>query len=375
MDGLRGIAMLFVFIGHFDSLWVGGIHANNSVGCFLRLVYADGTFGSSFFMLLSAFFAYGSRMNGRKPFREFLEGRFWRLYPLYLALMLVYLIGCVTIPKLSKLPPDPLHVALFIAGNLLVLPGILPIKPLMDVTWTLSFIIFFYFVEAGLARVFRAAGVSRFGRITFLTTAGILWARSSSIFGWWEARTAIFWCGMALWEVVDAMSGQRRQWAVRLTAPAAVITLLGIWCRTHVMLSEPQGGYAAVAFWVTLITSVTLSAFLWVANFGPGWWKQLLAAPLLRQLGAASYSFYLTHAFAVKAFRLIVMPRLAGAAMTPWVFWACQIGGLALSIGVALTVFSLVEDPFSRLRRTDGSILFDANRVRRGSNQAAFSPS
>src|SRR4051812_42907376 len=66
MDGLRGLAMLFVFVGHFGITWSQLVHPAGTPSAFLRLVDADAALGSGFFMLLSGFFAYGSLMRGRK---------------------------------------------------------------------------------------------------------------------------------------------------------------------------------------------------------------------------------------------------------------------------------------------------------------------
>src|ERR1700692_2910002 len=107
MDGLRGIAMLFVFLGHFGPVWSNLVHPKGAAGFFLRLVDADATFGSSFFMLISAFFTYGSLMGGEKDFGKLLRARIWRLYPLYLIMTVVYVVGSIVFPKMSRLPANP----------------------------------------------------------------------------------------------------------------------------------------------------------------------------------------------------------------------------------------------------------------------------
>jgi len=348
MDGLRGIAMLFVFLGHFAMVWTKSVHPGGAAGVFLRLVDADATFGSSLFMLLSGFFAYGSLARGKKSFGEFLRGRIWRLYPLYLIMTFVYVLGSLVFPKMSKLPADPHVATLFILQTLLFLPGLLHVKPLMDVAWTLSFVILFYFVEGAVARLFKLWGISRLSRFVLLAGASLLWAQAGDSTGWWQPRTAIFWVGMALSEAVGAMSGERLAWATRLTAPAAVVTILGVWLRTDLMMRRDPL-IAPLAVERFMITAVTLFAFIWVAYFGPQWWKHLLSGQQLRKLGAASYSFYLTHGFAVKAFSFGIIPWLGTAARMQLVFGASQIVGLALSIAIARVVYTMVESPLSKL--------------------------
>ncbi len=350
LDGLRGVAMLFVFIGHFAPIWARLVPRNGSASFFLRLVYADATLGSSFFMLLSGFFGYGSLMRGKREFGEFMRGRLWRLYPLYLIMTAVYVAGAILIPKMSKLPGDPRHAAIFLLETLFFLPGLLPIKPLMDVAWTLSFVVLFYFIECAFSGSFKAWRVRRVARFALLLGAAAAWAAWGDFSRWWEPRTTVFWIGMALWEAIDGMSGHRQTWATRLVTPAVGIAIGGVLLRTALMLDKPDTGVVSLMLLRAAITSVVLFWFVWVACFGPEWWKRLLSSSQLRKLGAASYSFYLTHGFAVKAFRFGVVPWLGPAvAGTESVFWMSQASGLVLAIMIARIVYRFVENPLSKL--------------------------
>jgi peptidoglycan/LPS O-acetylase OafA/YrhL len=303
-------------------------------------------------MLLSAFFTYGSLMRGKRHFGEFLTGRLWRIYPLYLIMVLVYIGGCLVFPSMSKLPANLGAAAVYLVETLLFLPGLLPIRPLMDVSWTLSFVILFYFIAAGLAQLFRWWGLARVRRFTLLTLAALLWAFTGNVTGWWEPRTAIFWTGMALSEVIGAVTLTQARFAaaMRLSVWAAVITMLGAGLRTWMMMGRPDTGMVPFLVLRFIITSVTLCAFVWVAYFGPEWWKRLLSGPQLTRLGAASYSFYLTHGFSLKAFRYGIFPWLGDAVRLEPVFWISQIAGLALAIAIARVVYAFVELPLASMR-------------------------
>lgn len=348
MDGLRGIAMLLVFLGHFGSLWTASPHPAGAPTLYLKLIDADATFGSSFFMLLSGFFAYGALMRGNS-FGRFLRGRLWRIYPLYIFMNVVYILGSLLIPSISKLPPTLGETAIFLVQTAFFLPGILPVAPLMEVAWTLSFVVAFYFIEGACVSLFQRIGATRLTRVLFLSTAAVLWVYFGHTSGLWQTRTVAFWVGMVLLEVVEAFSGAWIELASKLVLPAAVIAILGFWLRTDLMLRKPDTGPIPLIVWHTAITSVTLFAFVWVARFGPDWWKRLLSAKQLCKLGAASYSFYLTHGFAVKAFRFGIVPWLGKAAYLPVVFWVTQILGLALAIYISRVAYVLIEDPLSKL--------------------------
>ncbi len=347
LDGLRGVAMLWVFLVHFGNPWVGLVSSGSSPAAFLRLLEADGSLGSSFFMLLSGFFSYTTLMAGRKGFRAFLRGRIARLYPLYFLMTGVYLAGSVLLPQMSKIPPRPLAAVAFIASNLLFLPGVFHIEALMEVSWTMSFIVLFYFVAGAITVLFRLCRLSRVEKFLFLILSAAIWAVAGHYTGWWQPRTNILWIGMALSEAVDAMSGARNNLATRIVALAASVALAGILLRTWLMMTRPDTGPIPIDLLRNLFTVTGLFAFAWVTHFGPDWWKRLLSANLLRQMGAASYSFYLTHGITVKIFRFGVVPLLGKAAGLPVVFWVCQILGLVMSVIVARIVFEYVENPIA----------------------------
>jgi len=166
--------------------------------------------------------------------------------------------------------------------------------------------------------------------------------------GWWEPRTAILWTGMALAELMAVMSDKAPQ-ASKFVPLALLVTLSGVWLRTHLMLAGSETPVLPLLVWRSIITSLTLPAFCWTCYFGPAWWKNLLAASHLRRLGAASYSCYLTHGFVVKLFKFGVLPLFGSAAGTAAVFWGSQMAGVALTALAAVAVYQLVEEPLVRL--------------------------
>lgn len=348
MDGLRGIAMLFVFMGHFSSVWEQLAPPSGAAHLFLRVVDADATLGSSLFMLLSGFFGYGSLRRGRN-FGAFLKGRLLRLYPLYFLMVSLYLVGCFVVPSLSKLPSDPSAAALFILENLMLLPGVFHMKLLLEVSWTLSFVLLFYFIEGVMVWAFRALGTARVWRFCVLSAGAVIWAWVGDHTLSWEPRTAVFWTGMALLEAVEWASTRGTKFGAALLFLASVLFPACIVLRTELMIRHASVANISLPLWTFAVTSVALSSLVWTARFGPGWWKQQLSSNWLRSLGAASYSFYLTHGFTLKAFRFGIIPWLGAAASHPVIFWVSQVLGLTMSVFVARVIFVAVESPISSL--------------------------
>jgi peptidoglycan/LPS O-acetylase OafA/YrhL len=261
----------------------------------------------------------------------------------------VYLVGSLLIPKLSKLPSNPFDFTIFLIGNLLLIPGLLSVRPLLDVAWTMSFIIFFYFIAGGLARFFRFSGMSRPWRLLLLISIGVVWATAGDATDLVPARTCMFWVGMSLSEIIQGTTGRRFVWATRLTVPGVALSIFGFWLRTHLMITRPPTGIVSLSLVRAAITSATLFAVVWVAYFGPDWWKRVLSMAPLCELGAVSYSYYLTHGFAIKIFRFVVLPHLGSYARTAVVFWSSQVLVLALSILIARLIYVMVESPLSSL--------------------------
>lgn len=346
LDGLRGVAMLLVFVGHFSAMWQTMQHPRGFAQYYLRLVNADATLGSSFFMLLSGFFAYGAMKRG-KTFGTFIRTRLCRLYPLYLVMTVAYIVGSLLIPSMSKLPEGGSHAAIFLLETLLFLPGVIPVRPLMDVGWTLSFIMLFYGISAAFAYLFRVWPLRRPWRFALLAGTGILWASICLVTAWWPVRTAILWVGMALTEIVQGIMGRRVLWAMRLTIPAVVLSVIGVLIRTYINLGGALPGLYALL--PVAVTSVTLFAFVWLAYYGPAWWQRLLSRPGLCALGTISYSYYLSHGLAIKAFRFGLAPLLGSFAASPAVFWSSQILILWLSILIARLVHTYIDKPLSDL--------------------------
>src|SRR5206468_4051189 len=55
----------------------------------------------------------------------------------------------------NRLPTSPQTLAWFLAANLLMLPGILPMRPMITVAWSLSYELFFYVFICLLATTLR----------------------------------------------------------------------------------------------------------------------------------------------------------------------------------------------------------------------------
>lgn len=144
MEGLRGIAVLMVFGVHYVALFFGWLapgHASAAVADGMREV---GHAGVDLFFVLSGYLIYGAVIRRPVDLRRFLSRRVERIYPTFLAVFVLYLALSFVFPAQSKIPAGTGSAALYLVANLLLLPGLFPIEPMITVAWSLSYEFAYY---------------------------------------------------------------------------------------------------------------------------------------------------------------------------------------------------------------------------------------
>ena len=138
MEGLRGLAVVLVFAVHFCTL-VRPWAADPGLVSVLDVLERLGHSGVDLFFVLSGYLIYGALIARPRPFGPFMRRRVQRIYPTFLAVFALYLVLSLLDPSHSKLPAPGASLVLFLLSNLLLLPGIFPLQPLIAVAWSLSY--------------------------------------------------------------------------------------------------------------------------------------------------------------------------------------------------------------------------------------------
>ena len=145
MEGLRGLAVVLVFLVHYSDLVTPWVEDSGPVALLARRVGDAGNIGVDLFFVLSGFLIYGGLMRREQAWRPFVRRRLRRLYPTFLVVLAAYTVLAIAIPTASDVfPTDPAAIAPFLVVNALLLPGIIPVEPFITVTWSLSYEVFFY---------------------------------------------------------------------------------------------------------------------------------------------------------------------------------------------------------------------------------------
>jgi peptidoglycan/LPS O-acetylase OafA/YrhL len=310
LDGLRGLAALYVVVHHiFERAFPGypGDHAPFWAGWFIY-----GRFAVVVFIVLSGFsLALSPARHGRRldAISRFARRRAWRILPAYWAALLFSLaVAWIVVPPPGQGLPEAKSV---LVNGLLVQNLVGAPRPNVSF-WSLA-------VEAQLYLLFPLllVIVRRWGALAMLATVTLLVA-AVGIVGPHVSRldtfviqsppdlAALFAVGILAAGIVRAGS-TRRSWPwhwLALAAAAPVIATIGwrgsVWTLDNL-------------FWVDLALGPAIACLLAALATGrPASLLRLLDVRPIRNLGACSYSLYLTHSpIVIVVYEKIVAGRVA----------------------------------------------------------------
>lgn len=332
MEGLRGIAVTLVFMVHFATLvepWVAG---SASAGL-LHGLHRIGNTGVDLFFALSGFLIYGALIRRPRPFVPFMARRIQRLYPTFLAVLTVYLALSLLFPQESKFPREPVEAGIYLVQNLLMLPGIFDIQPIITVAWSLSYEMFFYLAVPAVV-------------------AGL------GLRSWdWRARLALFLAAVALWQGLHLPHGRMCMFA----AGMIVVEILpqvrhrpgAAWLDAGALVAAPA---ALALVWVTglnaaalivLCAALVLVCLAAFSQLGP--LHKLLSWAPLRWLGNMSYSYYLFHGLALKAVFLVFGRLHAPTGDEGGLAMLVLPPAFAATLAASAALYLAIERPYSIL--------------------------
>ncbi|MDO9709517.1 acyltransferase family protein [Paracraurococcus lichenis] len=335
MEGLRGVAVLLVFLVHYCS----GVQVYLS-GKALMLadgIHLLGNVGVDLFFVLSGYLIYGALMRRPQPFADFMARRVRRLYPAFAVVMAAYLVLSHILPAESKLPSGGREAAAYILANLLLMPGIFPIQPIITVAWSLSYEMAFYVTLPALVGGLRLRAWPAPVRVAVFLAAVVL----AQVMHLPHPRIGMFVCGMLLVEAMPALCAVA---ALRTRLDAAAIVAVPL-CATA-LLYRSAGAFEALFLTCFLLCAAALA--------GRGPVARSLSMRPLRWLGNMSYSYYLLHGLMLKAMffalsHLPVAQHLGNAAL-----WVLLPPAFAVTVGGSVALFLTVEWPLS-LRPRDAT--------------------
>jgi len=307
LDALRGVGALCVLIFHYSTRF----HELFPQAKHVPFSFPGGNYRVLLFFCISGFAIFFT-LDRIRTVPDFVVNRFARLYPAYLAAMLLTL-SIEYLAQATQLLIGPVA----ILANLTMLQGFAFLPEVDGAYWTLTVEIAFYFC---MISIWKWIGLRR------LEPVLAAWLALRWLLHVWPDMperiimllvlryTPFFVIGMLAYRI---WAGQRT-W--RQQAPYAVLALLSV---------------ATMETWdVTVLAVVLLIAF---SALIVGRLRFIALRPLV-WLGGISYSFYLIH----QHVGFVVMLRMADAGYNPWIGFAMAFL-VALFLGTAINRF--VERP------------------------------
>jgi peptidoglycan/LPS O-acetylase OafA/YrhL len=366
LDGLRGLAALYVVVNHVFLRAFPGYPADHAPFWAGWFIY--GRFAVVVFIVLSGFSLalsparHGWRLDG---ISRFAHRRARRILPAYWAALAFSLaVAWLIVPQPGHGVPDAKSVVV----NGLLVQNVIGAPSPNGAFWSMA-------VEAQLYLLFPLLllMVRRWSAVVMVATVTLVVA-TVGIVGPRVARldtfviqsppdlAALFAVGILSAGIVGAGTA-RRAWPwpwLALGAAAPVVAMIwwqgSVWTLDHL-------------FWVDLALGPAIACLLAaLATSRPGRRAsivRLLDAPPMRNLGASSYSLYLTHApILVVVYELVVAGRVSQGVPAFLVTLALV---LPLTIVFARVFASVFEAPFRRPRSSAGA-------ARRWHRRAAGAP-
>jgi exopolysaccharide production protein ExoZ len=358
MEGIRGAAVTLVFFVHYFQLFAKPM-ADCATRRILSWAGAAGFSGVDLFFLLSGYLIYSVVRAEKRSLTHFFVRRGKRIYPTFLIVLFLYLV-VLLLTEQEKLPHETGAAVIYLLQNVLLLPGLFSIPPLITVAWSLSYEIFYY---AALPAVYRLFRMKRWSNPL---------ARSGFFFG---LAAIYFWCCVRWPDVaIPRLSLQPFQ-HIRLT-----MFVSGILC--YEALASPAvkkwigGRFEVVATAAGLGAVVAIPAMeervpayiqaamlffayglLMICCLGrpQGRLARTFSWTPLRWLGNMSYSYYLIHAFVLHGC-VAVLARLIRPWRTESVIWAALPFCFLATWAGASILFALVEKPLSFSKRRGESL-------------------
>jgi len=344
MEGLRGFAVFLVFLVHYVTFIDPWVAKPSALHSFASTVHTIGNTGVDLFFVLSGYLIYGSLISRPQRFLRFMSRRVERIYPAFIAVFVLYVVLAFVFPMEGKLPATPLSRTVYLVENFLLLPGLVPIEPMITVAWSLSYEMFFYLAIPLVIAVLGLRQRSLAWRSTFFSTVAIAFVVFCAGYGG-PVRMIMFISGILLYEVISGG-------VIRAPADGVALSTLAVGLLVTLLPIPGSGGYS-------LKVVILFVAFFWLCFgcFGKagGWLARGFAWTPLRWLGNMSYSYYLLHGLtlnaAFRSFALFVPAEERG----PWFFAALLPCMFAVTLVPTTMLFLLVERPYSLAPRRAGT--------------------
>mgnify|MGYP003868166649 CR=1 FL=1 len=335
LDLLRGVAACMVFVFHYAGMtspYTGGNFAWES---FEALALKLGSVGTNVLLMLSGFLISKSLSRPTFSYWEFLIRRSLRIFVPYTAIVGLTGVFLMVFPVFAKDHAGQ-SLAAYYLQQLLLWPGLFPSRPLLTVSWTLSYIFAGYCIIPLVAILWgRAAGYLKLW-VLVLSLCLVL----NVLTGCPMIRVCYIPAGCILAELVMRdQAALTSRWSLLRT----LVLGLAFLSLRFALESEPGEVRRVLYFFCGLgtVSSLAILSIYWSqivrVNF------QILPLRVLNFIGRRGYSFYLLHGAVTKLFVLVCVATAPGVFAHWFTSASLLLICLVVSSVVAEISFQLLE--------------------------------
>jgi peptidoglycan/LPS O-acetylase OafA/YrhL len=339
MEGIRGMAVLLVFLVHYYWLFKFLLAASPISSAIGRTLAEIGQAGVDVFFVLSGYLIYAAALKPNLSYSRFLKRRIHRIYPTFLVVLAFYLVISYLAPERSRIPSEIGPAAVYLLQNIALLPGLFPIVPIITVAWSLSYEFAYYLFTPALTFLTGMRTWSSRQRIAFITGLASLYVVAAGL-GWFpHPRMAVFAGGMLLYEFGKGSTKLRPLGEAFATVAFIAALIIGG------MLFETEGMLMNGAIQQTVravVLGVGSTLFIYYAIQFNGILYRMFSWTPLRYWGNISYSYYLVHGLILHA-----MVPLMPNRQDPVIYWAMLPVAVGVTIVGSAMLYLAVERPLS----------------------------
>ncbi|MCX6109772.1 MAG: acyltransferase [Proteobacteria bacterium] len=363
LDGIRGLAILMVVIGHASEPGV-------AINSFFKVPFSLCWTGVELFFVLSGFLITTllfEQVGQADYFRQFYVRRILRIVPLfYVLLILLVFVTPLVIPDVEVQEMaigwqhrSPWYFA-FLSNILALRLGDFPLDPLA-VSWSLSVEEQFYLVWPVVVLLLRRSGRPMLGLLGLLGAAATLRMALLHL-GWGDHAIYVFTPTRMDPLIIGSMLAVLRLQgyfteSAGEVAKVLAFTVLGVILLTAAFMGifpdfsqhQPLFLAARQLLYYPAISTLFGALLVWGVVAPSAWWSVWLQRPWLMTLGTWSYGIYLTHNFINHAVEYLGLTYgwLGYTLLGQGMHYLCT---LSISILVGAGCYYLVERPCLRLR-------------------------
>ena len=350
LDGVRGLAVLGVFILHYG----GGAQSSNPLLRAIGVTNRFGWSGATLFFVLSGFLITGilwKSIGTPHWWRNFFFRRCLRIFPLYYFVMLLIIVSCLAARAFWQFAPS-IGIYLLYLQNLVggqKIQAILWYR--LGHFWSLAveehFYLFWPFLLSRMSSIRRAQYLCfSVVLLSLLSRAWIFYYAHDLLYFSTPARAGELAVGAWLALVVR----ENPAWLAtfRRFAPAVFFACLAIAAAIAFAVHDPELNTMPMYILGIPVCSFAAAALILMA-LQKGIWTKWLSFPPLRHLGVISYGVYVYHVLLHNAYETIAL-RLAPHASRNLQLALQLIVAFCLTLLVAQCSYTFFERPLLRLK-------------------------